>query len=339
MRKLILFLLSLPAFSQWTATQGQPVSTAAATFSATGLPSGLSMSSTGAITGTPTVSGTYNYTVSMVLPTRTVTFTDYVTISASPPPPPPPPPPTTASIVPIDKWWAIEVDVNGYPHVSCEEVDYYFYPCTNLLTYFWMNDSQMNYYIGLDSVGVSMFFPNIGSGVGGSGYPFPGYLWRNQPVTSANEPPPAPMGLGGKLTYSFHYDAPTNPAALWDHNSHGNNPGGSATIRPIFSSEFMPWIFQFYTPPRIYSTVGLQLSDDSGKNIRASGDYTLTVTLDPSLWVTTSGTTPTAQEFATALAKPSSIGFVCGGGDSYGHGCAIHNGSATIKLKGITYQP
>jgi len=35
------------------------------TFSATGLPSGLTMSSTGKISGTPTVSGTFNYTVTV----------------------------------------------------------------------------------------------------------------------------------------------------------------------------------------------------------------------------------------------------------------------------------
>ena len=35
------------------------------TFSATGLPTGLSMSSGGTISGTPTVSGTFNYTVTV----------------------------------------------------------------------------------------------------------------------------------------------------------------------------------------------------------------------------------------------------------------------------------
>src|SRR4029079_1341052 len=35
------------------------------TFSATGLPAGLTMSSTGTISGTPTVSGTFNYTVTV----------------------------------------------------------------------------------------------------------------------------------------------------------------------------------------------------------------------------------------------------------------------------------
>ena len=35
------------------------------TFSATGLPAGLTMSSTGTISGTPTVNGTFNYTVTV----------------------------------------------------------------------------------------------------------------------------------------------------------------------------------------------------------------------------------------------------------------------------------
>jgi len=57
------------------------------TFSATGLPAGVTMSSSGTISGTPTVSGTFNYTV-------TVTDKDgnsgtvHCTVTVQPPPPP-----------------------------------------------------------------------------------------------------------------------------------------------------------------------------------------------------------------------------------------------------------
>src|SRR5579883_2130998 len=56
------------------------------TFSATGLPAGLSMASSGTISGTPTASGTFNYTVTVTDSAgHTGTFNCFVTV-ASPPP-------------------------------------------------------------------------------------------------------------------------------------------------------------------------------------------------------------------------------------------------------------
>ena len=55
------------------------------TFTATGLPAGLSMSTSGTISGTPTVSGTFTYTVTITDSSgRTSTFTCSVSVNAPP---------------------------------------------------------------------------------------------------------------------------------------------------------------------------------------------------------------------------------------------------------------
>jgi hypothetical protein len=58
------------------------------TFTATGLPAGLTMSSTGTISGTPTVSGTFSYTVT-VKDAAGNTGTVNCSVTVMPPPPPP----------------------------------------------------------------------------------------------------------------------------------------------------------------------------------------------------------------------------------------------------------
>ncbi len=60
------------------------------TFTQTGLPSGLSMSASGLITGTPTVSGTFNYTVTVMDTCGSKPGTATCTVCVTTPPPPPP---------------------------------------------------------------------------------------------------------------------------------------------------------------------------------------------------------------------------------------------------------
>lgn len=63
-------------------------------FTQQGLPAGLSMSSAGVISGTPTASGTFNVAVSVSEPTANGTLYGYATYTLTIAPAPPPPPPT-----------------------------------------------------------------------------------------------------------------------------------------------------------------------------------------------------------------------------------------------------
>ncbi len=63
-------------------------------FTQQGLPAGLSMSSAGVISGTPTASGTFNVAVSVSEATANGTLFGYATYTLTIAPAPPPPPPT-----------------------------------------------------------------------------------------------------------------------------------------------------------------------------------------------------------------------------------------------------
>src|SRR5260370_16833064 len=68
------------------------------TWSASGLPSGLSISTSGAISGTPTTAGSTNASISVLDSTNAKASQSYSLTIASPPAPPPPPPTLTTPI-------------------------------------------------------------------------------------------------------------------------------------------------------------------------------------------------------------------------------------------------
>lgn len=182
-------------------------------------------------------------------------------------------------------------------------------------------------------------------------------------------PPTAPVASGWTMSYSQGTSLSQSQGAIWQfpfpsHPGHVNMVtkrtgalSGQLTAVVEESEDNPAWFWKFdagNTCSATLPTTSLYFQR-AGDNMSGQGEFefyrwwsagfeiqpslrTISVPLDPAKWGSVFGKrgTDNPAMFAAALANAISVGLVFGGGCFAGHGVAVTDGSATLKLKSFS---
>jgi hypothetical protein len=110
-----------------------------------------------------------------------------------------------------------------------------------------------------------------------------------------------------------------------------DNPGG------------MPSCFRLYLEKDMYGSEFNRWFANPTCVVLQPGPFSVTVPLTPDLWSSVYGkfgnySADSLAGFKKVLSSPVAAGIVFGGGNFFGHGVAVRNGSAKLRMDNISFE-